>query len=44
MTTSRRPTRATIEGRAYLDLQNLGRRQQRPTDDVARHRRLRPRR
>ena len=34
MTTSRRPTRATVEGRAYLDLQNLARRQQRPTDEL----------
>jgi hypothetical protein len=33
-TTSRRPTRATVEGRAYLDLQNLARRQQRPTDEL----------
>ena len=29
-----RPTRATVEGRAYLDLQNLARRQQRPTDEL----------
>jgi len=29
-----RPTRATIEGRAYLDLQNLARRQRRPTDEL----------
>ena len=34
MTTSRRPTRATVAGRAYLDLQNLARRQHRPTDEV----------
>ncbi len=34
MTVSRRPTRATVEGRAYLDLQNLARRQQRPTDEL----------
>lgn len=34
MTASRRPTRATAEGRAYLDLQNLARRQQRPTDEL----------
>lgn len=34
MTTSRRPTRATGAGRAYLDLQNLARRQQRPTDEL----------
>ena len=34
MTASRRPTRATVEGRAYLDLQNLARRQQRPTDEL----------
>jgi hypothetical protein len=34
VTTSRRPTRATVEGRAYLDLQNLARRQQRPTDEL----------
>jgi hypothetical protein len=30
---SRRPTRATVEGRAYLDLQNLARSQHRPTDE-----------
>src|SRR5262249_53437743 len=30
----RPPTRDTIEGRAYLDLQNLARRQQRPTDEL----------
>jgi hypothetical protein len=29
-----RPTRATIDGRAYLDLQNLARRQRRPTDEL----------
>lgn len=29
-----RPTRATIAGRAYLDLQNLARRQGRPTDEL----------
>ncbi len=34
MTASRRPTRATVAGRAYLDLQNLARRQHRPTDEV----------
>ena len=34
MTASRRPTRATVEGRAYLDLQNLARRQRRPTDEL----------
>lgn len=34
MTTSRRPTRATVDGRAYLDLQNLARRQHRPTDEL----------
>ena len=34
MTAGRRPTRATVEGRAYLDLQNLARRQQRPTDEL----------
>jgi Nucleotidyl transferase AbiEii toxin, Type IV TA system len=34
VTTSRRPTRATVEGRPYLDLQNLARRQQRPTDEL----------
>jgi hypothetical protein len=34
VTTSRRPTRATVEGRAYLDLQNLAGRQQRPTDEL----------
>jgi hypothetical protein len=34
VTASRRPTRATVEGRAYLDLQNLARSQQRPTDDL----------
>lgn len=32
--TDRRPTRATIDGRAYLDLQNLARRQRRPTDEL----------
>lgn len=32
--TSRRPTRATTEGRAYLDLQNLARSQRRPTDEL----------
>jgi len=31
---STRPTRATIDGRAYLDLQNLARRQGRPTDEL----------
>jgi len=31
---SRRPTRATVEGRAYLDLQNLARTQHRPTDEL----------
>jgi hypothetical protein len=34
MTTSRRPTRATIDGRAYLDLQSLARSQRRPTDEL----------
>jgi hypothetical protein len=34
MNTDRRPTRATAEGRAYLDLQNLARRQRRPTDEL----------
>lgn len=34
MTTSRRPTRATVVGRAYLDLQNLARAQHRPTDEL----------
>jgi len=34
VTASRRPTRATVEGRAYLDLQNLARRQRRPTDEL----------
>lgn len=34
MTASRRPARATVAGRAYLDLQNLARRQQRPTDEL----------
>lgn len=34
MTTTRRPTRATLEGRAYLDLQNLARSQHRPTDEL----------
>jgi hypothetical protein len=29
-----RPTRATVDGRAYLDLQNLARRQRRPTDEL----------
>ena len=29
-----RPTRATIAGRAYLDLQNLARRTSRPTDEL----------
>jgi len=29
-----RPTRATVAGRAYLDLQNLARRQRRPTDEL----------
>ena len=31
---SRRPTRATVAGRAYLDLQTLARRQPRPTDEL----------
>lgn len=31
---SRRPTRQTAEGRAYLDLQNLARRTGRPTDEL----------
>ena len=34
MTASRRPTRATVAGRAYLDLQSLARRQQRHTDEL----------
>jgi hypothetical protein len=29
-----RPTRATVAGRAYLDLQNLARKQGRPTDEL----------
>ncbi len=29
-----RPTRATVAGRAYLDLQNLARKQRRPTDEL----------
>jgi hypothetical protein len=29
-----RPTRATVAGRAYLDLQNLARRAKRPTDEL----------
>lgn len=29
-----RPTRATVAGRAYLDLQNLARRSNRPTDEL----------
>lgn len=29
-----RPTRATVAGRAYLDLQNLARRTRRPTDEL----------
>lgn len=31
---SERPTRQTVAGRAYLDLQNLARRQHRPTDEL----------
>jgi hypothetical protein len=31
---SPRPTRETVEGRAYLDLQNLARRTDRPTDEL----------
>jgi hypothetical protein len=34
VTAGRRPTRATVDGRAYLDLQNLARRQRRPTDEL----------
>jgi hypothetical protein len=34
MTANRRPTRTTVEGRAYLDLQNLARSQHRPTDEL----------
>ncbi len=34
MTNARRPNRATVEGRAYLDLQNLARRQRRPTEEL----------
>ena len=30
---SGQPTRATVAGRTYLDLQNLARRQGRPTDE-----------
>jgi hypothetical protein len=30
---SGRPTRATVAGRAYLDLRNLARSQRRPTDE-----------
>ena len=37
-----RPTRATAAGRAYLDLQNLARRQGRPTDEL--HQMYAPRR
>lgn len=29
-----RPTRASVAGRAYLDLQNLARRSGRPTDEL----------
>ena len=29
-----RPTRATVAGRTYLDLQNLARRAKRPTDEL----------
>jgi hypothetical protein len=29
-----RPTRATVPGRAYLDLQNLARRTRRPRDEM----------
>jgi hypothetical protein len=29
-----RPTRATPDGRAYLDLQNKARREKRPTDEL----------
>jgi hypothetical protein len=29
-----RPTRDTVDGCAYLDLQNLARRQRRPTDEL----------
>ena len=32
--TSTRPTRATLAGRIYLDLQNLARRSGRPTDEL----------
>lgn len=32
--TAGRPTRATVAGGAYLDLQNLARRQHRPTDEL----------
>jgi Nucleotidyl transferase AbiEii toxin, Type IV TA system len=34
VTSGGRPTRATVEGRAYLDLQNLARQQRRPTDEL----------
>jgi hypothetical protein len=34
VTVSRRPTRAIVEAAPYLDLQNLARRQQRPTDEL----------
>jgi hypothetical protein len=33
-----RPTRATADGRAYLDLQNLARRDHRPTDEYVQFR------
>ena len=31
---STRPTRSTTSGRTYLDLQNLARKQSRPTDEL----------
>lgn len=34
MTASRRPTRATVDGRAYLDLRSLAHSQHRPTDEL----------
>jgi Nucleotidyl transferase AbiEii toxin, Type IV TA system len=34
VTTKQRPTKATVEGRTYLDLQNLARSQHRPTDEL----------
>lgn len=34
MSVGRRPTRGSVDGRAYLDLQNLARGQNRPTDEI----------